>query len=645
MLPTPRSLRIGLAAVVVSLGPAGLPVAAQSLGSAFTYQGQLTDAGVPATGLFDLQLCLYDVAGGSSPLQCAPEFNDVPVDAGVFTLAVDFGSAAFVGQQRFIELRVRPGASTAAYSVLTPRQLIRATPESLRANVASAAPWSGLTGVPADFADGIDNVGAGVTSVGAGPGLTGGPITGTGTLSIATGGVVGSMIAAGAVGTAQLANNAVDSARIVDDAVAAADIAANAIGASELANNAVDSAAILDGQVTAPKIASAAVGAAQVDPNQVQLRVSGSCGSGEYLSGINADGSLACNLLPVSAGRVLDLTGDVGSHVAIALRADQRPVVAYHDQTNGNLKLYDCADAACTSGTRRILDSVGDVGENAVIAVGPGDLPVIAYRSVTSQSLKLHACTNPQCSSGVSRTLDADVNVAGSFGMVLRADGRPFVTYRDVTNFQLRVYDCDNAGCSSGTSRTPTGSSYPYGTAVALRADGRPVIALGGNAGAGTPVRAFDCADAGCASGTVRSFADLVYSPVVSVQVRSTGRPMVVSAGAGSGTTVFDCSDAACTGSTATTFTAASTGALGVSQRGDGRALILSGAPTDTGINVIDCANTTCSVGSTRSLIGPGSFGIYLGIAVRDDGRPVVAYQDADNDDLRLHYCANADCL
>jgi hypothetical protein len=40
---------------------------------------------------------------------------------------------------------------------LTPRQLVRATPEALRANSASVAPWSGLTGVPAGFADGIDN--------------------------------------------------------------------------------------------------------------------------------------------------------------------------------------------------------------------------------------------------------------------------------------------------------------------------------------------------------------------------------------------------------------------------------------------------------------------------------------------------------
>jgi hypothetical protein len=73
----------------------------------------------------------------------------VPVEAGVFTVALHFGAAPFGGQQRFLELRVRPGASTAGYTLLAPRQLLRPTPEALRVGVASAAAWSGLTGVPA----------------------------------------------------------------------------------------------------------------------------------------------------------------------------------------------------------------------------------------------------------------------------------------------------------------------------------------------------------------------------------------------------------------------------------------------------------------------------------------------------------------
>jgi hypothetical protein len=471
---------------------------AQALGTAFTYQGQLTDAGAPASGLFDLQLCLYDVASGATPLQCAPDFNDVPVDAGVFSVAVDFGAGAFIGQQRYLELRVRPGASAGAYTTLVPRQLVRAAPEALRANVASAAPWSGLTGVPTGFADGIDNVGSGVTTVFTGGGLTGGPITSSGTVGIAAGGVVGNMIATGAVGILNLADNAVDSQRIVNDSISGFDIAANAIGASELNNNAVDTAAIQDAQVTAAKIAPGAIGAAQIDPTQVQARVTGTCGDGEYFRGINADGSLACELLPVSADRVLDLAGEVGSHVAVALRADQRPLVAYHDQTNGNLKVYDCADAACASGTRRLLESSGDVGENIAIAIAPGGMPVIAYRNVTSQVLRLYACANDACSSGVARTLDSGVNVGSSLAMALRANGRPFITYRDSTSFTMRVYDCADAACSNGSARGVGSTDVPYGMAITFLSDGRALVVLGGSAGPGSLLRVFECADLPC---------------------------------------------------------------------------------------------------------------------------------------------------
>ena len=54
-----------------------------------------------------------------------------------------------------------------------------------------------------------DDVGAGVTQVNTGAGLTGGPISTTGTISVASGGIVGNMIASGAVGSSQIDPNQV----------------------------------------------------------------------------------------------------------------------------------------------------------------------------------------------------------------------------------------------------------------------------------------------------------------------------------------------------------------------------------------------------------------------------------------------------
>lgn len=58
-----------------------------------------------------------------------------------------------------------------------------------------------------------------VTSVDSGTGLTGGPITTSGTLSISSGGVGTTQLANDAVTSAKIANNAVGSSEIADDAV------------------------------------------------------------------------------------------------------------------------------------------------------------------------------------------------------------------------------------------------------------------------------------------------------------------------------------------------------------------------------------------------------------------------------------------
>ena len=559
---------------------------AQVLGTAFSYQGRLTEANQPATGLYDLQACLFDGLVSGTLLVCTPEIEDVPVQAGLFTASLDFGAAAFVGQQRYLELRVRPGISTGSYTVLSPRQLIRALPEALRAN---SAPWTGLSAVPSGFADGVDNTG--IVSVTAGAGLSGGTIISSGTVAIAAGGVNSSMIAAGAIGTAQI-NSA-----------------------------------------------------------QVQTRISGSCGAGEYFRGINADGSLSCELLPVSFDRVLDSTNDVGSSVSIALRADGRPVIAHHNNTFGTLRLYSCLDAACVTGTSRTLDSAGtDVGEDTTVAIRPNGFPVVVYRDVAAKTLKLYDCANDTCSTGVARILDDTVVVPErTTSMVLRADGRPFIAYFDFTNFRLRAYDCANVSCSSGVVRTLSSTLYAYGTAVQIRADGRPMIALGGNANALAPVRLFDCVDVGCSAATAQVQGLLTGTGPPALLIRSNGRPLIATTGQLNDLAVFDCADAICSSNTQTSLTTGLTSdTIDMKLRSNGFPLIAYGdilAVGQSDLRLFDCANSSCSAGSIRTIVSNGDFGRDVALALRSDGRPVIAYYDAFNDDLRLRVCANPECI
>ena len=124
--------------------------------------------GAPANGAFDFQFILYDAASGGGQVGTTVALEDVAVSNGSFTVALDFGAAAFDGQARWLQVGVRPGTSTGAYTILSPRHALTAVPDAL---YATKAPWSGLQSVPTGFADGTDDVGWALTgNAGATPG-------------------------------------------------------------------------------------------------------------------------------------------------------------------------------------------------------------------------------------------------------------------------------------------------------------------------------------------------------------------------------------------------------------------------------------------------------------------------------------------
>ena len=116
-------------------GPQGGDVSQASLGTAFTYQGRLTDGGSPANGSYDFRFILYDDAVGGSQVGGIVTVDDHTVIEGLFTVLLDFGSSAFTGDARYLEVAVRPGASTGDYSILSPRQALTAAPYALNADL------------------------------------------------------------------------------------------------------------------------------------------------------------------------------------------------------------------------------------------------------------------------------------------------------------------------------------------------------------------------------------------------------------------------------------------------------------------------------------------------------------------------------
>ena len=124
---------------------------AWALGTAFTYQGQLEDSGVPANGSYDFAFTLY-----FSPTNAAATFGSVTnsgvvVSNGVFTTSIDFGNGGgFTGGNRWLGIYVSPHGSN-TFTRLEPLQAINPTPYAIYSQKATTilgyVPTSQLQGL------------------------------------------------------------------------------------------------------------------------------------------------------------------------------------------------------------------------------------------------------------------------------------------------------------------------------------------------------------------------------------------------------------------------------------------------------------------------------------------------------------------
>lgn len=127
---TSRTLR-GFVAVIGSALAVTAVYAEPPASAAFTYQGLLNDGGGSANGAYDLTFKLYDAAAGGTQIGSTVTVNDISVIDGVFTAQLDFGATSFDGNARWVEVAVRPGASSGTYSTLSPRQALTVAPYAL----------------------------------------------------------------------------------------------------------------------------------------------------------------------------------------------------------------------------------------------------------------------------------------------------------------------------------------------------------------------------------------------------------------------------------------------------------------------------------------------------------------------------------
>jgi hypothetical protein len=117
---------------------------AESVGTSFTYQGELQQSGVPADGNFDFQIELYDTDSGGVTLSAPVILESVSVQEGIFQVDLDFGLSPFTGDQLWLEIRIkRTGVSGTI--ILEPRQKLTATPFAIKSQIAEAVPEGSIT--------------------------------------------------------------------------------------------------------------------------------------------------------------------------------------------------------------------------------------------------------------------------------------------------------------------------------------------------------------------------------------------------------------------------------------------------------------------------------------------------------------------
>src|SRR5688572_20806430 len=125
---------------VLSLVPAAF-----SQGTAFTYQGRLTENSLPAQGSYDLSFSLFNSPAAAVPM-AGPVINSaVAVSNGLFSVTLNFGAASFDGGERWLEVRAGTNGAS-VLQALSPRQLLTATPYAVRALSAGSVPSGAISG-------------------------------------------------------------------------------------------------------------------------------------------------------------------------------------------------------------------------------------------------------------------------------------------------------------------------------------------------------------------------------------------------------------------------------------------------------------------------------------------------------------------
>jgi hypothetical protein len=103
--------------------------------TAFTYQGQLSQGGVPLDGVVDARFSLWLSPDGQEPanqVASVMQIDSIDVVDGLFLADLDFGQNAFNGNARWLQIELRDSGTSDPFTLLLPRVSLNPTPYALQ---------------------------------------------------------------------------------------------------------------------------------------------------------------------------------------------------------------------------------------------------------------------------------------------------------------------------------------------------------------------------------------------------------------------------------------------------------------------------------------------------------------------------------
>jgi hypothetical protein len=349
----------------------------------------------------------------------------------------------------------------------------------------------------------------------------------------------------------------------------------------------------------------------------------------------------------------IDTDGTPGDGVSATIGIDGLGIISYVDTTSGELRVAHCQDLDCATSSISVVDAAAaatsDWAQTSIV-IGADGMPFIAYNDTTAQAVKTAHCEDIACTTATIETVQA--STAQYPSVVIGSDGLPLIGYRHTggSSGGVRVAHCDDASCSTATITDVWANTYANDSfTTTLGADGLGTVVFKRWTGGNVDLRASHCQNVTCTATDNYVIADNTddRSPVA-----TTGPDGLVLFAwdeyYGGGVFVGSCHDYSCSNTTQTAVQYGwqhTDGTYSITVGSDHLPLIVfSHWDTDV-LHAMHCNNDECSGDFVVSSVTPaGVAGGNTAVTIGVDGNPLIAFQDANAQQLKVTHCSNPFC-